>query len=76
MELRLTPAQEQALERCLMTYDQPYNFLTNNCGDPLQDCLQSIGIDLGGHNLTPAGLGQTLQNSGLVNGVNFYPKVR
>jgi len=75
MVLNLTPEQEHALEQSLIDYGRGYDFLRNNCADPIQQGLQGLGFNLG-PNLTPADLGNALQNSGLVSGVNFYPKSR
>ncbi len=79
MVLNLTPDQEHALEQWLIEYDrehddgQGYDVLRNNCGDPIEQGLSSLGIDVG-RNLTPAALANALQNSGIVSGTNFYPQ--
>lgn len=72
LDLNLTADQDKALEECLERDKPGYNFLTNNCGGPLQRCLNWMGYDIG-QVLTPSQLYQSLIGIGLVGGTTFYP---
>lgn len=51
----LSAEQEKTVEERLTSYDEEYNFLTNNCGDPIETILEDLGYDLG-INLRPQSL--------------------
>mgnify|MGYP003449979113 FL=1 len=72
LELNLTAEQEKALEECLKRDQPDYNFLTNNCGAPVQRCLNWMGYDIG-KVLTPSQLYESMTGVGLVGGTIFYP---
>jgi len=71
--LRLTPQQENEIRQCLQKNNGNYGYLTNNCGDPLENCLEKQGFNLG-INVTPAGLLKALDNGGYIENSNFYPR--
>ena len=72
LDLNLTVEQEKALDECLKRDQPEYNFLTNNCGAPVQRCLNWMGYDIG-QVLTPAQLYESMTGVGLVGGTIFYP---
>ena len=72
LDLTLTAEQEKALEECLKRDQPDYNFLTNNCGAPVQRCLNWMGYDIG-KVLTPSQLYESMTGVGLVGGTIFYP---
>ncbi len=45
----------------------------NNCGDPIESCLEELGFNLG-VNLFPVGLRKALDDGGYVKEYNFYPR--
>ena len=69
--LNLTPEQEARLQACMSSSRSSYNAVSNNCGTPIQDCLKELGHDLG-WNVFPASVGNSLLDSGLVTGFEFY----
>jgi RHS repeat-associated protein len=71
--LNLTPQQEDMLRKCLEKDAGSYGKFTNNCGDPLERCLEELGFDLGA-NLFPVGLGEALEDGGNVREYIFYPR--
>lgn len=73
--LKLTPRQEAALQACLSKPQGKYNAATNNCGDPVQECLKGLGINTGGQ-LFPANLGNKLIDLGITSGVREYRQSR
>ena len=75
LNLKLSPQQEAALQACLSKPQGKYNAVTNNCGDPVQDCLKGLGINTGGQ-IFPANLGNKLIDMGITNGVREYPQSR
>jgi RHS repeat-associated protein len=70
-DLNLTPQQEARLQACMSSSRSSYNTATNNCGTPIQDCLKELGHDLG-WNVLPVSVGNSLLDSGLVTGFQFY----
>lgn len=73
--LNLTPQQETSLQASLSKSQGSYSAATNNCGSPVQNCLQGLGIDTGNQTL-PVSLGNKLLNMGVVNGAQSYPASR
>ncbi|WP_347333023.1 RHS repeat-associated core domain-containing protein, partial [Marinimicrobium locisalis] len=67
--LPLTQQQDDSLEQCLSGYSSGsgYNPATNNCGAPVQSCLNQVGIDVrglsGDISVTPGGIGYSLYTS-------------
>ncbi|EGH05369.1 YD repeat-containing protein, partial [Pseudomonas amygdali pv. aesculi str. 0893_23] len=53
----LTPQQEQDVKVCLSSDQGSYSVTQNNCGSPIQNCLQKIGIDTN-NQLLPVSLGR------------------
>lgn len=68
--LNLNPAQEAAVQACLSQAQGDYSSVNNNCGSPIQNCLNKLGFSF--RDLFPVSLGNDLANSGLVSGYNFY----
>jgi len=58
----LTYAQEVALVDALTKDQGKYNSILNNCGDPIERGLRSIGVNLGG-SVFPASTGNALLDS-------------
>ena len=71
--LKITPQQEKKLRKCLQRKQKKYGKFENNCGDPLESCLEEMGFDLG-VNLFPVGLAEALDDGGYVKQYNFYPR--
>jgi len=69
--LNLTPDQENRFQACLSGSSGNFNSFTNNCGDPVESCLNQLGLNIGS-SLFPVSLGNNLLDSGLVNQINFY----
>ena len=59
--LPLSTLQETALKNSFINSQSGYNFLTNNCGTPVQNGLSNIGVNLG-NNLFPSSIGNALGN--------------
>ncbi len=70
--IKLMPDQEAKLEQCLSKPRDKYNFATNNCGTPVQDCLKGMGVDTG-NQIMPVSLGNQLLDMSIFNGVKSYP---
>jgi RHS repeat-associated protein len=70
--LNLTPAQQGLLQACLGGNQGSYSSTGNNCGSPLQRCLNQLQLGTAFSNLLPVSLGNSLMNSGLVTQYNFY----
>ena len=62
IELDLTPEEEMTLETILGAEQGEYDFITNNCGDPVETGLESLGVDLG-INVTPTSLFDSINAS-------------
>jgi hypothetical protein len=75
VSLNLTPKQEAALQVCMSQPQGSYNPASNNCGSPVQNCLQSVGIDTG-NKILPVSLGNKLLDLGITNGQISYPASR
>ncbi len=74
-KLNLNPGQEARFQTCLSN-SKSYSILTNNCGTPVQDCLNQLGYDFG-WNLLPVSLGNSmLDYPGLTTGFDFYTPTR
>jgi uncharacterized protein RhaS with RHS repeats len=73
--LNITPQQEALLQACLSKSKGQYSATGNNCGSPIQNCLQSLGINTGNQTL-PVSLGNKLLDMGIVNGAQNYPASR
>ena len=50
-----------------------YTELTDNCGDPIESGIEDLGYDLG-INLFPVSLGEAIDEAGLVDKYNLYPR--
>ena len=80
-DLGLSPEEDDELERCLQQYSSnygEYNFGTNNCTHPVQNCMKDMSMPLGGiwgnGITTPAGLGFGIGTSRPGNPIRSYPK--
>ncbi|KPX21003.1 YD repeat-containing protein [Pseudomonas amygdali pv. dendropanacis] len=71
----LTPQQEQDVKVCLSSDQGSYNVTQNNCGSPIQNCLQKVGVDTK-NQLLPVSLGNRLLDMGVVKGIKEYPASR
>jgi RHS repeat-associated protein len=68
--VHLTPEQESLLTDCLSRKQKKYNEIGNNCGDPIRDCLNSLGF--GFSSVFPSRFGKELSKSPFVRGrTNF-----
>jgi hypothetical protein len=78
MELDLSAEQEQLLEACLRADQSTYGLFGNNCGDPVESCLEGQGFNLG-LSVLPFSLADALIKQKKVQRFNFYfatkPKV-
>jgi RHS repeat-associated protein len=70
--LSLTIEQEKSFQKCLGSNQGNYDKFTNNCGDPIERCLNNIGVSVG-NSLFPASTANSLINSGYQKGYNDYP---
>ncbi|MBF0474981.1 MAG: RHS repeat protein [Deltaproteobacteria bacterium] len=68
--LDLTSDQEARLQSCMDSDQGSYSSTGNNCGSPIQNCLNQLGFSFS--NLLPVSFGNSLLNSGLVSQFNFY----
>jgi RHS repeat-associated protein len=73
--LNLTPEQEAALAACLSSHSGPYSAFSNNCGTPIQSCLEKIGAGVG-NSMLPTDVLENLQNSPNAIGTTSYPDPR
>jgi uncharacterized protein RhaS with RHS repeats len=73
--LNLTPSQEASVQACLNESQGDYSSVNNNCGSPIQRCLNRLGIT-SFRDLLPVSFGNSLSNSGLVSGYNLYNATR
>jgi hypothetical protein len=73
--LDLSPAQEAALLEHLKEYGKKngYDDLGANRSDSVETGLEELGFKLG-INLFPVGLGEAIEEIGLVKSYNFYPR--
>ena len=71
--LKLTQQQEEKLRKCIDKNQGKFGEFLNNCGDPLERCLEQMGFNLG-INLFPVGIGESLDSNGYVKKYNFYPR--
>jgi RHS repeat-associated protein len=70
--LGLTPEQEAKLAACLQRSNKSYSAISNNCGDPIQNCLNEVGVPIP-RSMLPNNLGKELSSSPIHSGTNFYP---
>jgi RHS repeat-associated protein len=73
--LNLTLQQEAALMLCLAKPQGKYSATKNNCGSPVQRCLQNLGINTG-NQMLPVSLGNMLLDLGIVSGFQMFPASR
>ena len=71
-DMGLEPWQDDLLQQCLHSYTEEYNSLTNNCTNPIQACMNDMGLGLGDRTLLPAGLGYNIGRNG--GDSTFYPR--
>jgi hypothetical protein len=70
--LGLTPDQETELAQCLGTAGGKYNWLHNNCGTSIQNCLQKVGVVFNPA-LRPSSILDNMEDSPQAIGTTFYP---
>lgn len=70
--LNLSTGQEAQLSQCLASAEGRYDLIKNNCGTPVQTCLQSVGVRTGS-SVTPTGFARSLLDSNAVIQQNHYP---
>jgi len=75
VRLKLTPQQEADLQKCLSKEQGSYSSTDNNCGSPVQRCLNEFGINTG-NQILPVSFGNQLLNMPIANGVNDYPATK
>jgi len=71
-QLDLSPLQEVQLTVCLLNSNEPYDLFENNCGGPVQRCLQGVGLPLE-PSVLPGSLGEELANAPFTRGAKQYP---
>ena len=70
--LNLSPQQEATLASCMRAQTAAYNAVTNNCGNPVQQCLNTVGAGIG-NSVLPSSILQNLRTSPNANGSVSYP---
>lgn len=70
--LNLSSAQKDVLVHQFLNHHGNYNFLTNNCGGPVQDALKSIGILSGSSSILPTNLMKALSTSPAAVGQTYH----
>jgi hypothetical protein len=73
--LNLTPQQEAALAACMRNHGGAYSAFKNNCGTPIQSCLEKIGVGIG-NSMLPSDVLGNLRNSPNATGQTSYPSPR
>ena len=70
--LSLSPQQEVQLAACMRAHSGPYGAISNNCGNPIQKCLDAVGAGIG-QAVLPRVILDNLQASPNANGSVTYP---
>jgi RHS repeat-associated protein len=73
--LNLTPQQEFALGACIKSHGGSYSPTNNNCGTPIQSCLDKVGAGVG-NSVLPSNVLDNLRNSPDATGTTDYPDPR
>ncbi|WP_395686081.1 hypothetical protein [Caenimonas koreensis] len=73
--LSLSPQQEAALASCMKAHGSAYNAITNNCGNPIQQCMRKLGLDVG-NSVLPTAILENLRSSPHASGSVSYPSPR
>lgn len=73
--LNLNPQQEAALASCMTAQTAAYNAVSNNCGNPVQQCLDAVGAGIG-DSVMPSSILENLHSSPNANGNVSYPSPR
>lgn len=71
--LNLTGAQEAAFANYLKSNSGSYGALSNNCGSPVQNGLQSLGVLSGGSSILPNNVMSAIGASSSAIGQTYYP---
>ena len=73
--LNISSNEEKRLETFISDFAAKHRYaeLTDNCADPIESGIEDLGYDLG-VNLFPVSLGEAIDNAGLVDRYNFYPR--
>lgn len=73
--LNLSPQQEAALASCMRASTAAYSAISNNCGNPVQQCLNAVGAGVG-NSVMPSSILENLRSSPNSNGNVSYPSPR
>jgi RHS repeat-associated protein len=73
--LNLSPQQEAALASCMRASTDAYSAITNNCGNPVQQCLKAVGAGVG-NSVLPSAFLEDLRASPNISGNVAYPSPR
>ena len=73
--LNLSPQQEAALASCMRASTAAYSAISNNCGNPVQQCLNAVGAGVG-NSMLPSSILENLRSSPNSNGNVSYPSPR
>ncbi|WP_168389227.1 RHS repeat-associated core domain-containing protein, partial [Xylophilus sp. Leaf220] len=73
--LKLDSQQESSLSSCLRAHVSSYNAVLNNCGNPIQQCLMTVGAGVGDA-ILPSSVLDNLQASPNAVGSISYPSPR
>ncbi|XAH21231.1 RHS repeat-associated core domain-containing protein [Xylophilus sp. GW821-FHT01B05] len=73
--LSLSSQQEATLASCMRAQTAAYNAITNNCGNPVQQCLNMVGAGIG-NSVLPSSILENLRSSPNANGNVSYPSPR
>jgi RHS repeat-associated protein len=70
--LNLTPEQEKQFAQCLINHKDPYTYTRNNCGTPIQSCLNSLGVGTGQNRILPSDFYSELLDTSIFGGLQSY----
>ena len=73
--LNLSPQQEAALASCMRASTAAYSAISNNCGNPVQQCLNAVGAGVG-NSVLPTSILENLRSSPNSSGNVSYPSPR
>jgi RHS repeat-associated protein len=73
--LNLSSQQEASLASCMKAQNAAYNAISNNCGNPVQQCLDAVGAGIGDAVL-PSSILENLRSSPNSKGSVSYPSPR
>jgi hypothetical protein len=73
--LNLSTQQEAALASCMRASTAAYSAISNNCGNPVQQCLTAVGAGIG-NSVLPSSILENLRSSPNSNGNVSFPSPR